>query len=155
MNEVISIGSKLIWPVVICPNIYNIPRMQTWMKRFQFAQMVPIVPSCFNYLNMTAAVGICPNASNCMKISMKHMYIIQIEPKLFEVPQNRIKLFEVTQNWMKMFHLAQIWMESLPLGQSWFSLLEFHQISPLYYTFLTSPKFERSCPTSLKFHWDC
>jgi len=58
------------------------------MKFFQLAQMVPIVLSCFNYLNVITAVGICPNASNCMQISMKHIYITQIEMKLLEVPQN-------------------------------------------------------------------
>jgi len=65
--------------------------MQIWMKLFQFVQIVPNVPSCFNYLNMIAADGICPNASNCMQISMKHMYITQIEMKLFEVPRAGLK----------------------------------------------------------------
>jgi len=43
--------------------------------------MVPIVPkferSCFNYPNMTEAVGICPNVSNCMQIKMKKLCIEQ------------------------------------------------------------------------------
>jgi len=72
LNEVVSVGSNLIRAVVIWPNIYNIPRMQIWMKHFQFAQMVPIVPkfewSSFNYPNMIEAVGICPNVCNCMQI---------------------------------------------------------------------------------------
>ena len=63
--------------------------MQIWMKLFQFAQIVPIVPkfewSSFNYTNMVEAVGICTNVCNCMQISMKHLYITQIEMKLFEV----------------------------------------------------------------------
>jgi len=70
LNEVVSVGSSLIWTVVICPNIYNISRMQIWKKLFKFSQMVPIVPkfewSCFNYPNVIEAVGICPNACNCM-----------------------------------------------------------------------------------------
>jgi len=28
LNEVVSIGSNLIWAVVTCPNIYNMSRMQ-------------------------------------------------------------------------------------------------------------------------------
>jgi len=88
LNEVVSIGSNLIWAAVICPNIFTTSRMQIWMKLFQFAQMVPIVPSRFNYPNMSAAVGICPNASNFMQIWMKVLYIAHIEIKLFEVPQN-------------------------------------------------------------------
>jgi len=28
LNEIVSIGSNLIWTGVICPNIYNISRMQ-------------------------------------------------------------------------------------------------------------------------------
>jgi len=28
LNEVVSVGSNLIWTVVICLNIYNISRMQ-------------------------------------------------------------------------------------------------------------------------------
>jgi len=34
---------------------------------------------------MVEAVGICTNVCNCMQISMKHLYITQIEMKLFEV----------------------------------------------------------------------
>jgi len=35
---------------------------------------------------MIKAVGICPNVSKCMQISMKWMYIMQIGMKLFQVP---------------------------------------------------------------------
>jgi len=74
---------------------------------------------------------------------MKWLYIIQIG----------MKLFEVTQNWMKIFHLAGSWIELLLFGQSWFSLLEFTKIFPIFMeTFLTSPKYEWSCPNLLKFH---
>jgi len=45
--------------------------------------------------NMIEAVGIFPIVSNCMQISMKHLYITQTEMKLFEVQQKRTKLFEV------------------------------------------------------------
>jgi len=41
----------------------------------------------FQLPNMIEAVGIFPNVSNCMQISMKHLYIAQIGMKLFEVPQ--------------------------------------------------------------------
>jgi len=41
----------------------------------------------FQLLNMIEAVGIFPNDSNCMQISMKHLYITQIGMKLFEVLQ--------------------------------------------------------------------
>jgi len=76
---------------------------------------------------------------------MKWFYITQIEMKLFEVPQK----------WIKLFHLAEIWMELLPFGLSWFSLLELTKFFQFMETFLTSPKFEWSCPNLLKFHWDC
>jgi len=37
--------------------------------------------------NVIGAVGICPNVSNCMQISMKRLYFTQIGMKLFEVPE--------------------------------------------------------------------
>jgi len=49
----------------------------------------------FQLPNMIEAVGIFPNVSNCMQISMKHLYITQIGLRLFEVHQKWIKLFEV------------------------------------------------------------
>jgi len=49
---------------------------------------------------MIEAVGIFPNVSNCMQISMKHLYITLIGMNLFE----------------------SVW-----TGQSWFILLEFSQ----------------------------
>jgi len=67
----------------------------------------------FQLPKVIEAIGIFPNVSNCMQISMKHLYITQFRLKLFEVHQKWIKLFEVTHNSIKMFHLAQIWMELL------------------------------------------
>jgi len=42
----------------------------------------------FQLPNMIEALGICPNVSNYMQISMKHLYITKIGMKLFEVAQN-------------------------------------------------------------------
>jgi len=57
----------------------------------QFTQMVPNVPkfewSCFNHPNWIEVVGIYPNVSNSIQISMKNLYIAQIRLKLFEVAQ--------------------------------------------------------------------
>jgi len=131
LNEVVSIGSNLIWTVVICPNIYYISHMQIWKKLFKFIQMVSIVPkfewSCLNYQSMFEAVGICPNLNGVF------VYYPNWNEALWSF-QNWLKLFEVTQKWTKMFHLAQIWMELLPFRQSWLSLLEFRptQIFPIY-----------------------
>ena len=70
LDEVVSIGSNLIWSVVICRDIYNISRMQIWKKLLKIAQMVPVVLmfewSCFTYPNMIEAARICPNVCNCM-----------------------------------------------------------------------------------------
>ena len=52
-------------------------------------------------------LGIFLNVSNCMQISMKHLYITQIGMKLFEVHQKRIKLFEVTQKLTKLLEVTQ------------------------------------------------
>jgi len=41
----------------------------------------------FQLPNMIEAVGIFPNVSNCMQISMKHLDITEIGWKLFEVHQ--------------------------------------------------------------------
>jgi len=41
----------------------------------------------FQLPKMVEAVGIFPNVSNCMQISMKRLYITQIGMKLFDVPQ--------------------------------------------------------------------
>jgi len=69
------------------------------MNLFKFAQMVPIVSkfewSSFNYLNLNEAVGIYPNVSDCIQITMKRLFISQIWMQLFEVAQNWIKLFEL------------------------------------------------------------
>ena len=126
------------------------------MKLFQLYPSLNV----FQLPHMIEAVGIFPNVSNCMQISMKHITQIGLKffvvhqkwIKLFEALQKWIKLFEVTQNWMKMFHLAQIWMELLPFDQSWFSLLEFSQFFPIYGNIFNLPKFEWSCPNLPKFH---
>jgi len=96
------------------------------------------------------------HTENLYFIGIKLAYVVAYRIVVWNF-QNWIKLFEVIQTWTKMFHLAQIWIELLPFGQSWLSLLEFRptQIFPIYGTFLTSPKFEWSCPNLLKFHWDC
>jgi len=57
----------------------------------------------FQIPNMTEAVGTFPSVSNCMRISMKHLYITQIGLKLFEVHQKCINLFEVPQKRIKLF----------------------------------------------------
>jgi len=48
--------------------------------------MIPIVPmfewSCFNYPNCIETVGIYPNVSNCIQISLKLSYMLL--PKLNE-----------------------------------------------------------------------
>ena len=72
LNEVVSIGSNLIWTVVICPNIYNISRMQSERNSSNLPRWFQLYPlpkferSYFNYPNMIEAVGICPNVCNCM-----------------------------------------------------------------------------------------
>jgi len=64
----------------------------------------------FQLQNMIEAVGIFPNVSNSMQISVKHWYITLIGMKLFKVHQKWIKLFEVPQKWMKLFEVTQNWM---------------------------------------------
>jgi len=72
LNEVVSVVPNFIWAVVICPNIYNICKSernssnlpdgstctQVWLKLLQLSDVIE-------------AVGIVPNISNCMQISMK------------------------------------------------------------------------------------
>ena len=146
----------------ICKSAWNSSNLpdgsnstQVWMKLFQLP-------------NIVEAVRIFPNVSNCMQISTQHLYTTQIGMKLFEVhlkwiklfelPQNWIKLFEVTQNWLKMlkiFHLAKFewsYCYLTRVGLVCWNLSKFFQFMK---TFLTSPKFEWSCPNLPKFHWDC
>jgi len=91
LNEVISMNLNLIWAVAIYP---------VWKNPFYFTQIFPIVPkfykNCFNYPNSIEAVGIYPNISDCIQMSMKLLYITQ----------SGIKLLQATQNWMKLFHLT-------------------------------------------------
>jgi len=45
LNEIVSIGSNLIWTGVICPNIYNISRMQIWKKLLNLPRWFQLCPS--------------------------------------------------------------------------------------------------------------
>jgi len=54
------------------------------MNLFYFTRIIPIAPmfgwNCFNYPNSIEAVGIYPNVSDCIQISMKLLYTVL--PKL-------------------------------------------------------------------------
>jgi len=129
--------------------------MQVWMDLFYFTQIIPVVPklewNCFNCPNSTEAVGIYPNVSDGIQISVKNLYITQIRMKLFEVAENWIKLCEVTQFWMKKFHLAQN-CHFLKVDLMCWNFLKFFQFMEI---FLISRKLGWSCFDLLRFNWGC
>ena len=64
LNEVVSVGSNLIWTVIIWPDIYNISRMQIW-KKFQ----------------------ICPDGSNCTHVWMKLFQLPKYDWSFWNLPK--------------------------------------------------------------------
>jgi len=118
----------------ICPNIYNIPRMQFWLKLVQFAQMVLIIPkfewSYFNYPNMIEAVGFCPNFLTACKFKWSGCILAKLKWSCLKLPKIEWGCYTWPEFEWSYCHLAQ----------SWFSLLEFTQIFQFMETFVTSSK---------------
>ena len=61
------------------------------MNLFNFTQIFPIVPkfewNFFNYPNCTEAVGIYPNVSDCIQISVKNCILLKLEWSCLKLPK--------------------------------------------------------------------
>jgi len=124
LNEVVSIGSNLIWAVVICPNIYNnLVCKSEWNSSNvpRWFQLYPGLNEAVSITqNMIESVGICLNVSNCKQIWIKFLHITRFEMKLNWIwsSPKLSKAVWSSQKWIKLFEVTQKLNENVPLGSN-------------------------------------